>query len=119
MLAGLMGRGCIWWGWLITTQANPWVRSLLRTRAASSRCSRRFWTESTWLGWAGGHCRCLRTRVAHAHYLSRHGADYVFVVKANQPKLAARLAGLPWAQIPSATSRARGAMGGWSAALCS
>lgn len=44
----------------------------------------------------------LHTQVAHAHYLHRHGAHYVFTVKGNQPKLRARLAGLPWAQVPVA-----------------
>jgi predicted transposase YbfD/YdcC len=51
----------------------------------------------------------LHTQVAHAHYLHRHGAHYVFTVKRNQPTLHARLAGLPWSQVPAGhTSTARG-----------
>ena len=44
----------------------------------------------------------LHTQVAHAHYLHRHGAHYVLTVKGNQPKLRARPAALPWAQVPIA-----------------
>jgi predicted transposase YbfD/YdcC len=42
----------------------------------------------------------LHTQRAHAHYLHRHGGHDVFVVKANQPTLHARLAALPWSQVP-------------------
>jgi len=42
----------------------------------------------------------LHTQVAHAHYLHAHGAHYAFTVKANQPRLRARLAALPWDQVP-------------------
>jgi predicted transposase YbfD/YdcC len=42
----------------------------------------------------------LHTQTAHAHYLHRHRAKYVFVAKGNQPKLQARLVKLPWDQIP-------------------
>jgi predicted transposase YbfD/YdcC len=38
----------------------------------------------------------LHTTRAHAHYLHRRGADYVFTVKENQHRLHARLAALPW-----------------------
>lgn len=41
----------------------------------------------------------LHTQRAHAHYLHRHGGHYLFVVKANQPTLYRRLAGLPWSQV--------------------
>jgi len=44
----------------------------------------------------------LHTQVAHAHYLHRHGAHYVFTVKGNQPHLYRRLAAQPWNQIPVA-----------------
>lgn len=42
----------------------------------------------------------LHTQTAHAHYLHRHGGRYLFVVKGNRPRLHARLAALPWAQVP-------------------
>lgn len=53
----------------------------------------------------------LHTQRAHVHYLHRHGARYVFIVKGNQPKLATQLAALPWAQVPTAheaTTKAHG-----------
>jgi len=43
----------------------------------------------------------LHTQDAHARYLHRRGAHYVFIVKANRPKLRRQLAGLPWADIPA------------------
>ena len=42
----------------------------------------------------------LHTQRAHAHYLHRHGGHYLFIVKGNQPTLHARLAALPWTQVP-------------------
>lgn len=42
----------------------------------------------------------LHTQDAHAHYLHRHGAHFVFTAKRNRPKLHAQLAALPWDQIP-------------------
>jgi predicted transposase YbfD/YdcC len=42
----------------------------------------------------------LHTQRAHADYLHRRGADFVFCVKANQAGLLATLEGLPWAQVP-------------------
>jgi predicted transposase YbfD/YdcC len=36
----------------------------------------------------------------HASFLVDRGADYLLVVKANQPTLHAQLVGLPWRQIP-------------------
>jgi predicted transposase YbfD/YdcC len=43
----------------------------------------------------------LHTQDGHADYLHRRGAHYVFIVKANRPKLHQRLAGLPWPDIPA------------------
>jgi predicted transposase YbfD/YdcC len=42
----------------------------------------------------------LHTQRDHAAFLVDRGADYLLVVKANQPTLHAQLAGLPWRQIP-------------------
>jgi predicted transposase YbfD/YdcC len=42
----------------------------------------------------------LHTQRDHASFLVDRGADYLLVVKANQPTLYAQLAGLPWRQIP-------------------
>jgi predicted transposase YbfD/YdcC len=42
----------------------------------------------------------LHTQRDHASFLIARGADYLLVVKANQPALHAQLAGLPWRQIP-------------------
>jgi len=42
----------------------------------------------------------LHTQRDHAAFLVDRGADYLLVVKANQPTLYAQLAGLPWRQIP-------------------
>jgi predicted transposase YbfD/YdcC len=42
----------------------------------------------------------LHTQRDHASFLVDRGADYLLVVKANQPGLHAQLAGLPWRQIP-------------------
>lgn len=42
----------------------------------------------------------LHTQKAHAAYLHRHRAKYVFIVKRNQPSLHHRLSALPWADIP-------------------
>jgi predicted transposase YbfD/YdcC len=42
----------------------------------------------------------LHTQRDHASFLIDRGADYLLVVKANQPALHAQLAGLPWRQIP-------------------
>jgi len=54
----------------------------------------------------------LHTQRAHARYLHRHGAKYVFIVKRNQPSLHAQLAALPWAKVPSPTTpRARATTG--------
>ncbi|MHA6780596.1 ISAs1 family transposase [Pseudonocardia saturnea] len=51
----------------------------------------------------------MHTQRAHAHYLHARGGHYVMAVKANQPRLLARLRALPWAQIgPAARERARG-----------
>ena len=46
----------------------------------------------------------LHTQRAAAEYLHRRGAHYIFTVKDNQPRLRARLAALPWAQIPAPVS---------------
>lgn len=43
----------------------------------------------------------LHTQRAHVAYLQRHGARYVFTVKANQPRLLAQLTRLPWQDIPA------------------
>ena len=43
----------------------------------------------------------LHTQDEHARYLHRRGAHYVFIVKANRPKLHQQLAGLPWPDIPA------------------
>ena len=42
----------------------------------------------------------LHTQRDHAAFLVEAGADYLLVVKANQPTLHAQLAELPWRQIP-------------------
>jgi predicted transposase YbfD/YdcC len=42
----------------------------------------------------------MHTQRDHASFLVDRGADYLLVVKANQPTLHAQLAGLPWRQIP-------------------
>jgi predicted transposase YbfD/YdcC len=42
----------------------------------------------------------MHTQRDHASFLIDRGADYLLVVKANQPALHAQLAGLPWRQIP-------------------
>lgn len=43
----------------------------------------------------------LHAQRAHAHYLvEQRDAHYLFTIKANQRKLAAQLAGLPWKDIP-------------------
>jgi predicted transposase YbfD/YdcC len=42
----------------------------------------------------------LHAQRDHAAFLVDRGADYLLVVKANQPGLHAQLAGLPWRQIP-------------------
>ncbi|MCO5308409.1 MAG: ISAs1 family transposase [Austwickia sp.] len=46
----------------------------------------------------------LHTQRVAAEYLHRRGAHYIFTVKDNQPRLRARLAALPWAQIPALIS---------------
>jgi predicted transposase YbfD/YdcC len=43
----------------------------------------------------------LHTQDQHARYLHRRGAHYVFIVKANRPRLHQQLAGLPWRDIPA------------------
>src|SRR4029453_1531153 len=42
----------------------------------------------------------MHTQRDHASFLVDRDADYLLVVKANQPALHAQLAGLPWRQIP-------------------
>jgi predicted transposase YbfD/YdcC len=42
----------------------------------------------------------MHTQRDHAGFLVDRGADYLLVVRANQPALHAQLAGLPWRQIP-------------------
>jgi hypothetical protein len=42
----------------------------------------------------------LHTQRDHASFFIDRGADYLLVVKANQPALHAQLAGLPWRKIP-------------------
>jgi predicted transposase YbfD/YdcC len=42
----------------------------------------------------------MHTQRDHAHFLVDAGAEYLLVVKANQPSLHAQLAGLPWREIP-------------------
>ncbi|MEI2778501.1 MAG: ISAs1 family transposase [Tetrasphaera sp.] len=42
----------------------------------------------------------LHTQTGHAHYLHRHGGHYILIVKANQPRVHAQLARLPWREIP-------------------
>jgi predicted transposase YbfD/YdcC len=45
----------------------------------------------------------------HAEYLARRGADYLLIVKRNQPGLYAQLAALPWREVPVACdTRERG-----------
>jgi predicted transposase YbfD/YdcC len=42
----------------------------------------------------------MHTQRDHAHFLVDRGADYLLVVKVNQPGLHAQLTGLPWRQVP-------------------
>lgn len=42
----------------------------------------------------------LHTQRGHAHYLHERGAHYLWIAKANQPRLHTQLIGLPWSQIP-------------------
>jgi len=44
----------------------------------------------------------LHTQRAHARYLHRHRAKYVFIVKGNQPTLHHQLRALPWKSVPIA-----------------
>jgi predicted transposase YbfD/YdcC len=44
----------------------------------------------------------LHTQRAHAQYLHKRGAGFVFTVKQNQPALFTALDALPWAQVPVA-----------------
>ena len=41
----------------------------------------------------------LHTQRTHAHYLHKHGGDYVLIAKGNQPTLFAALDALPWTTI--------------------
>lgn len=51
----------------------------------------------------------LHTQRGHADYLHRRGGHYLMTIKANQPRLLARVRALPWAQIEvAARERARG-----------
>ena len=43
---------------------------------------------------------CLHTQRGHAEYLYRRGADFIFCVKGNQPKLFEALDVLPWRDVP-------------------
>jgi len=47
----------------------------------------------------------LHTQRGHADYLHARGGHYLLIAKANQPRLHAQLAGLPWAQVPVADQR--------------
>jgi predicted transposase YbfD/YdcC len=42
----------------------------------------------------------LHTQRGHADYLHARGGHYLWIVKANQPRLHAQLLGLPWQAIP-------------------
>ena len=51
----------------------------------------------------------MHAQRAHAEYLVRRGAHFVLTVKRNQPQLHARLAALPWREVPVAdNARERG-----------
>jgi predicted transposase YbfD/YdcC len=51
----------------------------------------------------------LHAQHAHAQYLASRAADYLLIVKRNQPGLYAQLAALPWREVPVAhTRRERG-----------
>jgi predicted transposase YbfD/YdcC len=54
----------------------------------------------------------LHTQRDHAGFLIDRGADYLLVVKANQPALHAQLAGLPWRKSRSWTAPVIMAMAG-------
>lgn len=45
----------------------------------------------------------LHAQQDHARYLAGRGAHYALTVKANQPGLRARLAALPWREVPTAS----------------
>lgn len=47
----------------------------------------------------------LHTHRGHAEYLHGRGGHYLWVVKANQPRLHAQLLALPWSQIPVVDER--------------
>ncbi|MGX6603694.1 ISAs1 family transposase [Micromonosporaceae bacterium Da 78-11] len=54
---------------------------------------------------------CLHTQRKHACYLHQRGADFVFCVKDNQPKLFTALDVLPWSDVPvthTTTTRGHG-----------
>lgn len=46
----------------------------------------------------------LHTQNAHAEYLHERGADWIFTVKGNRPKLLTELTGLPWKDVAIAAS---------------
>ncbi|WP_447006707.1 ISAs1 family transposase [Saccharothrix isguenensis] len=50
----------------------------------------------------------LHTQRAHARYLHRRGAHYVFTVKTGWPKVYTQLDSLPWDDIPAVVTRDRG-----------
>ena len=51
----------------------------------------------------------MHAQRGHATYVAGHGAHYVLMVKRNQPGLFAKLAALPWRQVPVAhDTRERG-----------
>lgn len=53
----------------------------------------------------------LHTQRGHADYLHKRGGHYLWIAKANQPRLHTQLLGLPWRQIPivhNSTDRGHG-----------
>lgn len=46
----------------------------------------------------------LHTQNAHAGYLHERGADWIFTVNSNRPKLLTELTGQPWKQVAVAAS---------------
>lgn len=55
----------------------------------------------------------MHTQTDTAQQITAAGADYVFTVKGNQPRLRDQLKALPWNQVPASTVRERH-RGGWT-----
>src|SRR5512132_2102795 len=92
-------RCTCWQRWTTTTApCSPSARCPPPpTRSPSSSRCLTAWTSPAWSS-RPTHCT---PNTDHASFLVDRGADYLLVVKANQPSLHAQLAELPWRQIPA------------------